>query len=87
MIHYSFFESIMVKSKQKFKPTKEPQLSANSRVAIKRAGKDVVRRMIVKYLERKTRDDVYGDSEKIIDDAISVSPCMTEDSLKCAAIR
>ena len=38
-------------------------------------------------LESKTRGDVYGIVKKIIDDAISVSPWMTGDSLKCAARR
>ena len=37
-------------------------------------------------LERETRDDVYG-NVKIINFAISVSPWMPEDSLKCAARR
>ena len=34
-------------------------------------------------LERKTRVDDYV-NVKIINDAISVIPCMTEESLKCA---
>ena len=36
-------------------------------------------------LESKTRGDVYINVKKIIDDAIYVSPCMTGDSLNCAA--
>ena len=87
MIHYSFFEYIMGKSKQKHKSTREPQLSANSRAARKRAKQDVVHRMVVTSLESKTRGDVYGNVKKIIDDAIAVSPWMTENSLKCAARR
>ena len=77
----------MGKSKQKRKPTKEPQISANSRSARKRAKQDGVHSMVVISLERKTRADVYGDVKKIIDDAIAVSLWMTEDSLKCAARR
>ena len=38
-------------------------------------------------LEIETRGDVYRNVKQIIDDAISVSPCMTQDSLKCAARR
>ena len=38
-------------------------------------------------LESKRRGDVYGNVKKIINDAIAVSPWMTEDSLKCAARR
>ena len=85
MIHYSFLESIMGKRKYKSKSTREPHLSANSRAARKRAKQDVVHRIVVKSLERKTRGDVYGDVKKIYD-AIAFSPFMTEDSLKCAAI-
>ena len=77
----------MGKSKQKRKSTREPQLSANSRAARKRAKQDVVHRMVVTSLESKTRGDVYGNVKKIIDDAIAVSPWMTENSLKCAARR
>ena len=87
MIHYSLFESIMGKSKQKRKPTREPQLSASSRGDRKRAKQDVVHGMIVTSLESKTRGDVYGNVKKTIDNAIAVSPWMTEDSLKCAARR
>ena len=63
MVHYSFFEYIMGKSKQKHKSTREPQLSANSRAARKRDKKDVVHGMVVKYLESKT-GDVYGNVNK-----------------------
>ena len=56
MIHYLFFESIMGKSKQKHKSTREPQLSANSRAARKRAKQDVVHRMVKESLESKTGD-------------------------------
>ena len=38
-------------------------------------------------LESKTRGGVYGNVIKIIDDAITDSPWMTEDNLKCAEIR
>ena len=77
----------MGNSKQKRKPTREPQLSANSRASRKIAKQYVVHRMFMTSLERKTSGDVYGNIKKLINDAISVSPCMTEYSLKCAAIR
>ena len=54
MIHYSFFESILGKSKKKRKSTREPQLSENSRSTRKRAKQDVVHRMAVTSIERKT---------------------------------
>ena len=38
-------------------------------------------------LYSKTRGDVYGNVKKIINDAIAVSPWMTENILKCAARR
>ena len=50
----------MGKSKQKHKSTRELQLSENSRVGRKRAKTNVVNRMVVTSLERKTRGDVYG---------------------------
>ena len=78
MIYYSFFESIMGKSKQKHKSTREPQLSANTRVFRNRAKQDVIHRMVVTSLEIKTRGDVYSNVKKIIDDAIAVIPWMTE---------
>ena len=87
MIHYSVFESTMVKSKQKCKSTREPQLSANSIAARKRAKQDVVHRIVSISLESTTRGDVYGNVKNIIDDAIAVSPWMTENILKCAARR
>ena len=77
----------MEKSKQKHKPTREPQLSANSRAARKRAKQYIAHRMVVTSLESKSRGDVYGNMKKIIDDAISVSPWMTEDILKCPTIK
>ena len=77
----------MGKSKHKRKSIREPQLSENSRSARKRAKQDVVHRMVVTSLEIKIRGDVYINLEKIIDDAIAVSLCMTEDSLKCASRR
>ena len=77
----------MGKSKQKQKFTREPQLSVNSRVARKRAKQDVVQSMVVTSLESKTRGYVYIELKKIINDAIAVSPWMTEDSLNCAARR
>ena len=43
--------------------------------------------MVSISLETKTRGDVYGNVKKMIDDAIAVSPWMTENSLKCAARR
>ena len=55
-----FFKNIMGKSKQKRKSTRETQLSANIRVARKRATQDVVHRMVMTSLESKTRGDVYG---------------------------
>ena len=45
----------MEKSKQKHKSTREPQISANSISAKKRAKQDVVRGMVVTSLEIKTR--------------------------------
>ena len=50
----------MWKSKKKRKYTREPQLSANSRAARKRAKQDIVHRIVMKCLERKKRGDVYG---------------------------
>ena len=76
MIPYYFFESIMDKSKQKRKSTRETQLLENSRVARKRAKQYVVHRMVVTSLEKKTRGDVYGNVKKIINDAIDVMPWM-----------
>ena len=70
MIHYSFFEFIMGKSKQKQKSTREPQLSANSRAARKRAKQDIVHGMVVTSLEIKTRGDIYINVKNIIDDVI-----------------
>ena len=87
MIHYSFFESILGKSKKKRKSTREPQLSENSRADRKRAKQDVVHRMVMKYLESETKVDVYGNLKTIISGGITVSPWMTEDRLKCAARR
>ena len=81
MIHYSFFESIMGKSKHKRESIREPQLSANSRSARKISKKDVFRRMVVASLESKTKGDVYGNMKKIIDDVIAVSPWITQDRL------
>ena len=75
----------MGKSKQKRKFTREIHLSANTRSARNRAKQDVVHRMVVISLERKTRGEVYGNVIKNINDAIAVSPRMIEDSLKCAA--
>ena len=50
----------MGKSKQKRKSTREPQLSANIRVARKRATQYVVHGMDMTSLESKTRGGVYG---------------------------
>ena len=47
----------------------------------------MVHRMVMTYLERKTRGDVYRNVKKIIDDSIAVSPWMIEDILKCTARR
>ena len=77
----------MGKSKQKRKSAREPQLSANSIAARKRAEQDVFYRMVATSLKRKIRGDVYVNMKKIIDYAIDVSPWMTENSLKCAARR
>ena len=76
-----FFETIMGKIKHKRKPTREPQLSANSRAARKRPKQDVVHRMIMQFLESKKRSNVYGNVKKI-DDTIDVSTWMIKDSLK-----
>ena len=54
----------MGKSKQKYKSTKETQLSANSRETRKRAQQDVVHIMVMTSLESKTRGDVYGNVKK-----------------------
>ena len=43
--------------------------------------------MVITSLETKTRDDVYGDLKKIIDDAIGVSTWTKEDIQKCATRR
>ena len=77
MIHYSLFESIMSKIKQKRKSTRELQLSSNSRVARKRYKQDVIHGMVVTSLEIKTGGDVYGNVKKIINDSIAVRPWMT----------
>ena len=87
MIHFSFFGSIMGKSKQKHKSTRETQISENSRSARKRAKQDVVHRMVVTSLKRKTKGDVYVNIKIIIDDAISVSPRMTQYSIKYSTRR
>ena len=50
----------MGKRKQKQKSTRQPHLSANSISAMKRAEQDVVHRMVMTFLEIKTRGDVYG---------------------------
>ena len=73
--------------KQKRKSNREPQLSAKSKAARKRAKQDVVHGMVVTSLEIKIRGDVYRNVKKIIDDAIDVIPWTTEDSLRCAARR
>ena len=49
----------MEKIKHKRKSTKKPQLLENSRADRKRAKKDVVSRMVMTYLESKTRGGVY----------------------------
>ena len=41
--------------------------------------------MVSTSLDSKSRGDVNGNLKKIIDDAISVSPWMTENILKYAA--
>ena len=38
-------------------------------------------------LESKTRGDFYGNLKEIINDAVAVIPCMTQDTLKCAVRR
>ena len=64
MIHYSFLQSTMGKSKQKRKSTREPQLSANSIAARKRAKQDVVQRMVLTSIDSKRRGDIYGNVKK-----------------------
>ena len=49
----------MGNSKQKCKFTREPQLSANIREDRKTAKQDIFHRMVMKYLERKSRGDIY----------------------------
>ena len=77
----------MGESKQKQKSTRETRLSANSRADRKRDKQDVVLRMVLTYLEIKTRGNVYVNLKKMIDDAIAVSPWMTDNSLKYEARR
>ena len=48
-----FFEAIIEKIKQKRKYTNEPQLSAKSRAAKKRAKQDMVHRMVMISLREK----------------------------------
>ena len=52
--YYLFFETIMGKSNQKLKSTREPRLSSNSKADRKRSKQDVVHRMVMKYLDSKT---------------------------------
>ena len=54
----------MGKIKKNLKPTREPQISANSRAARETAKQDVVHRMVKAYLESKTRGDVYRNVKK-----------------------
>ena len=54
----------MGKIKQKRKPTREPQLPANSRAARKRPKQDVVHMMIMQFLESKTTSNVFGNVKK-----------------------
>ena len=67
----------MGNSKHKQKLTSEPQISADSRAARKRAKQDVVHRTVMTSLESKTRGDFYGNLKEIINDAVAVIPCMT----------
>ena len=71
-----FFLTVIGESKQKLKYTREPQLSGNSGAARKKAKQYVVHRMIMTYLESKTRGGVYGNVKKIMYNAISVSQWM-----------
>ena len=50
----------MVKSKQKRKSAREPNISTNSREAINRAKTYVVHKMVMTSIKSKTRGDVYG---------------------------
>ena len=75
----------MVMRKQKKKPTRETQISENSRAARNRAKQDFVYRMVVTYPERK-KEVMFTDMWKIINDAIDVNRGMTQDRLKRAAI-
>ena len=59
-----FFETIMGKTKQKHKSTREPHISANSIADRKRVKQDVVHRMVMTSLEIKTRGYVYGYMKK-----------------------
>ena len=67
----------MEKIKQKRKSTKEPQISANNRASRKRAKQDMVHKIVMTSIERKTRGDAYVNMDESIDDAIAVSPCIT----------
>ena len=76
MINYSFFESIMGKRKQKRKSTREPQLSANSRAASKRAEQDVVHRVVITSLERShklVKVQLRSDSGHRLNGALSLN--------------
>ena len=71
--------------RQKRKSTREPQISANSRADRKRAKQHRAHRMVMSSLESKTRGGVYV-KFKIINDAVSVNPWMTEDILNISSI-
>ena len=86
MVQYPFLESIMGKSKQKRKSTRESELPTNSIAARKRSKEYGVHRMVMTNLWCKTRGDVYRNVKKI-NDIIDVSPWLTEDSLMCEARR
>ena len=66
MIHFSFFESIIGKSKQKYKSTSETQIPEKSRADRKRYKQDVVHGIVMTSLESKTRGDVYGNVENLV---------------------
>ena len=51
----------MGNSKEKHKSTREPQISENNRADREIAKQYMVHRMVMTYLERKTRCDIYGD--------------------------
>ena len=87
MIHYSFFESIIGKIKQKRKYIREPQIPENIKASWKRYKQYVVHGMVNISLESKTGGFLIENVKKNINNTIAVSPWMIDDILKCASRR